>query len=463
MRREASTMDWRRTIRRLVVLLAAVCLVAPPPAVAQEGDREERIEQLEQQVDELRRILNSRDDADLTEIRRQIDAITTELERMRLGSEVVTADSSIFGFGPAASKIYATQQGVSIGGYGEALYENFAGEREDGAEASASDQFDFLRAIVYAGYKFNDRFLLNTEIEFEHASTGEEGSASVEFAYLDYLFAENAGVRAGILLLPVGFINELHEPTTWLGTTRPLTESRIIPSTWRENGFGVFADLDDVSLRAYVVNGLDGAAGFSASGLRGGRQKGSKALAEDFAFAARADYTGQPGLVLGGSAYIGGSGQGVDDPLNPGDEIGARTLIVEGHAGYQAHGFDLRGLFALADVSDVESLNALNGFTGMASVGERLEGWYLQAGYDVLRQAATEVALEPYLRYESVNTQAEVPEGFEANPANEVTVWTIGAALRPIPEIILKTDYQLQSTEAETGVNQLNVALGYIF
>lgn len=463
MRRESSTMSLHPTIRALVLLLAAACFIAPPPAAAQEDDRDARIEQLEEQVDELRRILESRDDADLVEIQRQIEAITTELERLRLGSEVVKADSSIFGFGPAASKIYATQQGVSIGGYGEALYENFAGEREDGAEASASDRFDFLRAIIYAGYKFNDRFLLNTEFEFEHASTSEEGSASVEFAYLDYLFSENAGIRAGILLLPVGFINELHEPTTWLGTTRPLTENRIIPSTWRENGFGVFADLEDVSLRAYVVNGLDGTGGFSASGLRGGRQKGSEALAEDFALAARADYTGQPGLVLGGSAYIGGSGQGADDPLNPGGEIGARTVIVEGHAGYRAHGLDLRGLVALADVNDVESLNAVNGFTGMASVGERLEGWYLQAGYDVLRHAPTEVALEPYLRYESVNTQAEVPDGFEANPANEVTVWTIGAALRPIPEIILKTDYQVQSTEAETGVNRFNVAFGYIF
>lgn len=457
------TLDGRALIRGLLCLLTALCLAAPPNAVAQEDDRGERIERLEEQVDELRSILESREDADLVEIRRQIEAITTELERLRLGSEVVTADSSIFGFGPAASKVYATQQGVSIGGYGEALYENFAGEREDGVEASASDQFDFLRAILYAGYKFNDRFVLNTEFEFEHASTSEEGSASVEFAYLDYLFAENAGVRAGIVLLPLGFINELHEPTTWLGAIRPVTESRIIPSTWRENGVGVFAELEDVSLRAYLVNGLDGTGGFSAAGLRGGRQKGSEALAEDFAVAARADYTGQPGLVLGGSAYLGGSGQGADDPLNPGEEIGARTVIVEGHVGYRANGIDLRGLFALADVNDVESLNAVNGFTGMASVGERLEGWYVQGGYDVLRNVDTEVALEPYLRYEYVNTQAEVPEGFEANPANELTVWTIGAALRPIPEIILKTDYQVQSTEADTGVNQFNVALGYIF
>jgi len=451
----------RRIGRVVTAGMALAFLVAPPPAMAQ--DQEERIRQLEEQVQDLREQLAAREDVDLIEINRQIEAITIELERMRLGTEVVKADSSIFGFGPAASKIYATQQGVSIGGYGEALYENFAGEREDGGEASSTDQFDFLRAIIYTGYKFNDRFLFNAEFEFEHASTSEEGSASVEFAYLDYLFSENAGIRAGMVLLPIGFINELHEPTTWLGTERPLTENRIIPSTWRENGIGVFAELEDVSLRAYVVNGLEGVGGFSASGLRGGRQKGSEAVAEDFALAARADYTGQPGLIVGGSLYLGGSGQGVDDPLEPGEDIGARTLIVEGHAGYKAHGFDLRALVALADVDDVESLNAANGLTGAASIGEQLEGWYLQAGYDVLRHAATQVALEPYVRYESLNTQAEVPDGFAANPANDLEVWTFGAALRPIPEIIVKTDFQVRSNEAETGVDQFNVALGYIF
>src|SRR5690606_5504586 len=118
------------------------------------------------------------------------------------------------------------------------------------------------------------------EIEFEHASTGQGGEVSVEFAYLDYLATPHLGVRAGMVLVPMGFVNELHEPTTFLGTTRPLTESTIIPTTWRENGAGVFGDIGDFSYRAYVINGLDAvgggssrAGGFSAAGLRGGRQK----------------------------------------------------------------------------------------------------------------------------------------------------------------------------------------------
>jgi len=457
--------------RRLADLLLVATLIAggmAAPAAAQ--DMDSRVRQLEEQVEELRRLLDARQDPDLVEIRRQIDAITAEIEILRFGADVVVAGESRFGFGPAASKIYSSPHGVSIGGYGEMLYENFATEREDGSAATARDQLDVLRAIIYVGYKFDDRFLFNSEIEFEHASTSNAGSASVEFAYMDYLLSERAGIRAGLVLLPLGLINELHEPTTWLGTERPVTENRIIPSTWRESGIGVFAEFEHFEVRGFVVNGLDAvgggsskAGGFSASGIRGGRQKGSKAVAEDFGIAARADFTGIPGLVFGASGYLGESGQGVDDPTSPGDELGVRTLITEGHAAYRARGWDLRALVAAADLDDVTALNTALGFAGDESVGERMTGWYVHAGFDVLRSSQTLLELIPYVRYESVNTQSEVPTGFMANPANDLDIWTIGAALRPIPQIILKTDYQIRSNESNTGVDQFNVALGYIF
>lgn len=444
-----------------IIAGALFALVAPSPVAAQ--DRDARLERLEQQVRELRAELSSRSPDDLAELQRRIEVITAELERLRLGPGVAIADTGRFGLAPAASKVYGTHEGVSLGGYGEMLYQNFAREREDGVVAGERDRMDFLRAIVYAGYKFNDRFLFNSEIEFEHASTELNGAVSVEFAYLDYLFSERAGLRAGLVLVPMGFVNEMHEPTTWLGTERPLTEQRIIPSTWRETGVGAFADLDAFELRGYLVTGLDAAGGFEAEGLRDGRQQGSEALAEDFALTARADYTGQPGLVVGASGYVGNAGQGVDDPLDAGNPLGAQTVIYEGHVSYRAHGLDLRALYAGARVSDAESVNEVNGLTGAASVGERLEGWYLQAGYDVLTRQRTDVAFVPYVRYEWLNTQAEVPAGFEANPANDVRIWSLGAALRPIPQLVVKTDYQVHRTGAETGVNQFNVALGYIF
>ena len=65
-----------------------------------------------------------------------------------------------------------------------------------------------------------------------------------------------------------------------------MTERRIIPTTWRENGVGVLGSVGPFAYRAYLLNGLD-ATGFSPEGLRGGRQKGSRALASDFGFAGR--------------------------------------------------------------------------------------------------------------------------------------------------------------------------------
>lgn len=443
------------------------------PIQAQERGVEERLRELERRVEQLRERLAGQDSGLVAELRRQIEIITLEIEELKLGREVVVeADKSLYGFGPAASKVYRVGQGVSLGGYGEMLYENFADETEGGDPSEATDQLDFLRAIVYVGYKFNDRFLFNSELEFEHASTGQAGSVSVEFAYIDWLVSEPLGVRAGLLLVPMGFLNELHEPPTFLATERPETERRIIPSTWRENGIGIFGGRGDFSYRAYLVNGLDGvgvgpsgADGFSASGLRGGRQKGSETIVEDVAGVARVDYHGILGLLLGSSIYVGGSGQGAETPT--GREIDATTVIWEGHAQYRARGFDLRALVALADVGDVEEINAELGITPagdpMGSVGERLVGWYVTAGYDVLHRTRFGQQLIPYVRLERLNTQDEVPSNFTPNPANDRQILSLGLAWRPITNLIVKADYQIHSNEADSGVDQLNAVIGYLF
>ena len=298
----------RAAFAAVVVLLCGIALLregAASPLAAQEPAEplEQRIERLEQQVRQLTLALEAGPDSlQIEQIRLQIDAITREIETMRLGEEVTArADTIGFGLGPAASKVYRGGQGVSIGGYGEFVYSNPSSTREDGAPSGASSQIDALRGVIYVGYKFDDRFLFNSEIEFEHGSTSEEGSVSLEFAYLDWRFKGlegSTGLRGGLVLLPMGFINELHEPPTYLGVSRPETERRIIPTTWRELGIGMFGAVGDFDWRAFVVNGLDGS-GFDGSGLRGGRQKGSKALAEDFALSARVDWGGVPGLALG--------------------------------------------------------------------------------------------------------------------------------------------------------------------
>ncbi|MDX1632234.1 MAG: hypothetical protein R3234_10255 [Thermoanaerobaculia bacterium] len=451
----------------LLIGISASPLLAEKPA-------EERIEALEQEIQELKGELETlREEKPrkttpdgegeaaqtsegteerLQELERRLGVLARELEDLRLGEVAAEADRSQYGYGPAASKIYRTEEGLSIGGYGEMIYESVDG---------GTDEFDFLRGIVYFGYKFNDRWLFNSEIEFEHASTGADGSASVEFAYLDYLHRPAFNVRAGLLLVPMGFINELHEPTVFLGAQRPVTESVIIPTTWRENGFGLFGEIGPVSYRSYVVNGLEGAE-FSAGGLRGGRQKGSKALADDFAWVTRADYGPVPGLQLGGSFYLGDSGQDLTGPGGASVDVG--TTILEAHAEYSWRGFELRALGAWAELDDVAALNAALGLTGSASVGEELQGAYLQAGFDVLTLAeAGEAQLTPFVRWEQVNTQDSVPAGFGANPANDREILTLGLDYKPIDQVVLKVDYQDVSNEADTGNDQINVGIGYIF
>jgi hypothetical protein len=438
--------------------------MALPAAGATPDD--EKLRELEREVAELRaaveelRALGLAEDR-LTEIERRLEILAEEMEDLKVGEAAVkvSRDRTISGLGPAASKVYQKDQGVSVGGYGEALLEFFDDSRDDGSESGSVDRFDFLRAVVYFGYKFSDRWIFNSEIEFEHASTSEGGSASVEFAYLDYLYRDELNMRVGLVLLPMGWLNELHEPTVYLGAVRPRTENRIIPTTWRENGIGAYGALGGFDYRTYVVNGLD-ASGFSAKGLRGGRQKGAKTKAEDFAWVGRLDFTGAPGLTAGLAGYFGGSGQDLEDAS--GQSIPVGTSILDLHVEYRYHGLELRGLWVRAELDDVARLNEALGYEGNQSVGETLEGGYLQAGYDVLAGRGKS-SLTPYLRWEQINTQQEVPHGWSANPANDEELLTLGLAYQPIEQLTFKAEYQNIDNEAGTGVDQFNLSMGYIF
>ncbi len=394
-----------------------------------------------------------------TELERRIELLSDELETMRLGPGVKDSEfESRYGFGAGASNVYRVPEGVSIGGYGELLYTDRQG---------AANEADFLRGVLYAGYKFDEHWLFNSEYEFEHATvsdnndgSGDEapGSVSVEFAYVEYRYNANFGARAGLLLLPVGFANELHEPINFPSANRPELERRIIPSTWRENGAGVFGETDNWSWRAYVVNGFD-AAGFDDTGVRGGRQSGGQAKADDLALTARFDYVGQEGLIAGVSGYHGGSGQ---------DNAGFGTTsvtLLEAHADWRYKGFRTRVLGVLGEIDDVEQLNAAQGFVGDESVGEEQEGYYLEVGYDIARHMGGAVSgeLSPFVRYENFDTQADVPDGFSANPANDQELWVYGINWNPIPRVALKADYVDADNGSGTGRDLFRMSVGYVF
>ena len=423
-----------------------------------------RVAELERQVRELRQeveaMRKSGQGGDVAELQRRIDVLTREIENLKLGEAAPAAsaqEGGVHGLGPAASKVYGVKQGVSIGGYGEFLYQNFDGSLEDGTPSGETDSADLVRLVLYTGYKFNDRILFNSEIEYEHATTGEgdeeKGEVSVEFAYLDFLFAERMGVRTGLLLVPVGFLNELHEPPIFLGTRRPMVEQQILPTTWRELGAGVFGETGPLSWRAYLTTSLN-STGFAGENIREGRSGGSQAAAEDFALTGRVDWMPLGGLTVGASLFAGNTGQGAD--------FDGGLTLWDAHAEYRWRGLQARALYAQTSIDDTAAINAQNGLAGTESVGEDQYGWYGEVGYDVLAGRSSQ-SLIPFVRYERWNTQDQVPEGFAADPANDRTLTTVGLNWKVIPNVVVKADWNKSENQARTGVDQFNVGLGFLF
>ncbi|MFN7988522.1 MAG: ABC transporter C-terminal domain-containing protein [Thermoanaerobaculia bacterium] len=457
-------------VRPLVAALVLALLSAGLPAAAQDSAAlEERIGKLEKQLAETRAELAAArggpSDARLKELEHALEVLTKEIEALKLGEAAAPeAPAARIALGPAASRVYGAKKGVSIGGYGEFLYQGFGSSREDGSPSDETATVDLLRAVLYFGYKFDERFVFNSEIEVEHAvsASDKEGEVEVEFATLDYLHSKAFNARAGLVLIPMGLTNLLHEPPTFSGARRPDVEQVIIPTTWRELGFGAWGDLGDLSYQAYLVNGLN-ASGYDAEeGIREGRQEGSEALAKNWAVTGRLDYHGVPGLVVGASIFSGGAGQGLTAP--DGQTPTARTTVWDLHADYRVRGFELRGLYARTAISDAAAIDLANGLEGDESVGSRQYGWYLQGGFDLFSlRPGSRMSLVPFLRYERWDTQDEVPAGYARNPEYDVKQLTLGIGFKPIENVVLKVDWQQQKNEARTGVDRWNISLGYLF
>ncbi len=399
------------------------------------------------------------------ELERRLEILSKQMEAQTTGAQPEAPEQGRYGLGSAASKVYESKGGLSIGGYGEFLYSNIESKVQDGGHASNQRSLDALRLILYTGYKFNDRIVFNSEVEFEHGGYSDEhkeGEAKVEFAYLDFLLNKAMNIRAGMVLLPVGFINELHEPPAFLGSRRPFTETTIIPSTWHENGVGLHGDLPaNFSYQLYLVNGLSALGkgeegeteGFSAKGIKGGRQAGKKANAASLAWTGRLDWNFMPGALAGVSFYTGNSNQS-------GEGKAITTALWDIHAEYRLRGLQLRGLYA-AVTNSKDGVQAIATGLGAREVGTKQFGGYLEVGYDLVRGG--KASLVPFLRWERLNTQLAVVSGVVADGGNDQTILTLGLNYKPIPNVVVKADYQKLENRASTGRNQFNVAMGYYF
>ena len=386
----------------------------------------------------------------------EVQALAEELRRLKLEIGIPDLEyKSWAGMGPAASKVYYQPKGLAIGGYGEITYADYLDDR--------TDQTDVLRLVLYAGYRFSRTILFNSEIGLEHG--GRE--VGVEFAYLDFLLSDLLRLRVGNVLVPLGFVNEMHEPPFFNGVFRPEVERNLIPSTWHENGIGLYGEVAGLRYKAYLLGGLDvlGAEPLTApTWLRRARTDGFEAPAESWAGVLSLSYDLGPAL-LAAAVYGGRAGQGARDAA--GQPIRAEVLIAETHAALAWRGLQLRALYVMGTLGDAGRISAALGLSGTAVIGSRVQGGYLEAGYDLFSALAPEweQSLTPFVRLEAMNLHDQVPQGGVRDPALDTATWTSGLGYKPIPNVVAKADYQRKTSQAAGAApaEQVNLGIGLVF
>ncbi|HMB63493.1 MAG TPA: hypothetical protein VKN36_10495, partial [Eudoraea sp.] len=304
-----------------------------------------------------------------------------------------------------------------------------------------------------------------TELEVEHVE-----EIFVEQAFVNYNVADNVNLRGGLMLVPMGIVNEFHEPTTFNGTERPQMDNVIVPTTWREIGVGVAGRFNNLSLgyQAYIFNGFkstqaDGEGGVSgflqgSSGLRGGRQKAIQSTIDSPTFSTKLDYYGVSGLRLGFSTYFGKTQAEDDVEQFDGANVGISMLGLDARYAYER--FTARGQLIYASLSDTEAYNALTG----RDLGSALLGWYIEGAFNLL-PITNKQKLFAFARYEKYDTHAGTTGGLAVNEAYDRTDVTTGLTYHIAPGVVVKGDYQFRSNalDGDTVKDQLNFGIGVWF
>jgi hypothetical protein len=252
----------------------------------------------------------------------------------------------------------------------------------------------------------------------------------------------------------MGHLNLWHEPTTFLGTQRTQTESRIIPSTWRENGVGIYGKMTQFEYHLYYVTGLkaansDGSSPIDASGIRNGRQKASKANASKGAIVARLDYKLQANTEVGASLYSGKLNNTVSDVSH-----NVYDIHYDGTFG----ALKTRALWTELTLTNTVDLNQ----ELTTKVAEKMNGYYVELGYDVL-YGKSDWEVVPFYRYEVINTHAKIDDSITEDPAQDEVHQTLGVVFKPMANIALKVDYTKTTNEEKTGTDSWNLGAGWNF
>lgn len=339
---------------------------------------------------------------------------------------------------------------TSIGGYGELHYNNLKDQVGD----NDLNRVDFHRFVLYFGHEFNDDIRMFSEIEIEHALAGDgaPGEVELEQAWVELDMNNQHRLRAGLDILPIGIINQIHEPNTFYGVERNRVETEIIPTTWWEAGLGFIGELApgwnyDVVAHSGLAVPTNGSSAFRP---RSGRLKVAEADDQGLALTGRLRYTGIPGLELGVST------QYQNDITGTADNLDISATFVEGHVDYKhSSGLGLRALYARWDMED-------GGPTGpVAFNAETLAGWYIEPAYRFAVPNGVPGELGIFARYENYDERNQLtPHRFE-----NYDRYLAGVNWWPHPNVVFKFDVQKEDTDGQVArlLDGFNLGLGYQF
>jgi hypothetical protein len=322
---------------------------------------------------------------------------------------------------------------------------------------------DFHRFVLLFSHSFSPRIRFVGELELEHAfveGLEEAGEIELEQAYVDFLLGRELNIRAGMLLVPIGIINERHEPPVFHGVERPLVDTFIIPTTWFEAGAGVHGELrHGFRYRAYVTAPLDSLEFSADEGIREGRQKGSEAKVRNVAYTGRLEYLGVRGLVLGVSGWHGKSTFSLP-------RLATTVTVGEVDGRYRRERLEFRSQFARVGITDAANLNdAVARLTGVSpNVASLLQGFYGEASYRLWAKGSPR-DLAAFVRYENFDTQYRMPAGFVPLKQFDRDAWVFGFTYYPDPDVAVKVDYVRQRNQSDSirPPHSVNVGLGWWF
>ncbi len=339
-------------------------------------------------------------------------------------------------------------------GYGEL---HFNHPKTGAMSQAGGDEIDIHRWVIGLAYDFSDRIRMDMELDFEHAATELE----LEYGFLEFDLKPGLSARVGSVLMPVGPLNEFHEPPTFYSVERPYLERFIIPTTWQENGAGIVgrAFQNKLAFRAYATAGLDAARITSSlEGLHDVSSKGAESKIEDWAGVGRLEFSPVKYLTVSTSGYVGGA-----DQSNP--TLGyVLVKIWEGDAKFRYAGLELSGTFVRTEIIGAEQVSR----AASEPIGKAMQGGNAEAAYhfkELWSQGSekSEKDLVLFGRYERFNTNQEVATGFAADQRALRRIFATGMAFYPLSSVALKLDGEFWKDGKDDKVERLNVGAAFMF